>query len=211
MCADAVQSMHSTGGRVQAATFSEAMRAHVALSSRIPFTSDAGRFDALEGALAKAGYPEVVCLQEAAALVESEAEAPKALRQRYVIFRARRETLLLLRRDDGMHLDGVEVPEAAWRPQLEADGGRLAWDLKDDWSANLDKTVVVSRQTHHGGLVSTRTRTRTRTLPLSSRPPSPPPRRICASVRRLYSLLTKLVTPHAPLLHPCVCACAAHR
>ena len=156
MCADAVQAMYTGTARGKAEDkaadeahdtplalrpFGDAMRDHLLLHAQLPFTSDAGRFRALAAALEEAGWPEVVCLQEAAELAKRPATAPAALFETYDVFSAPRETVLLLKR--GM-LRGTLHPDSQWRVPLASDGGQLAWDMKVDWQANLDKSLVVA-------------------------------------------------------------------
>jgi hypothetical protein len=84
----------------------------------------------------------VVCLQEAGELGSQQVAG---LTDRYAVFTAKRETALLLRKGfEG--LVGSVLPESDWRVPLEAAGKEMAFDLKVDWEANLDKTCVVLTQ-----------------------------------------------------------------
>ena len=40
--------------------------------------------------------------------------------------------------------DSTALHDDRWRDPLAAKGKRLAWDMKADWEANLDKTCVVT-------------------------------------------------------------------
>ena len=84
-----------------------------------------------------AGYPKVVCLQEAGDLATSTSALPAAIAERYMVLSARRETVLLLRSD--CIKEAVALPDDKWRAQLQASGEQLAWDLKADWESNMDK------------------------------------------------------------------------
>ena len=81
----------------------------------------------------------MVCLQEAGELGSQQVAG---LTDRYAVFTAKRETALLLRRGfEG--LVGSLLPESSWREPLERAGKEMAFDLRNDWEANLDKTCVV--------------------------------------------------------------------
>ena len=41
-------------------------------------------------------------------------------------------------------MEGAALHDDKWRNPLEAKGKRLAWDMKADWEANIDKTCVVT-------------------------------------------------------------------
>jgi hypothetical protein len=153
MCADVVKTMHAEElkGRDSAAdgaqesrrdlSFGAAMRHHCAMCSQLPHTTEEGKYKALDTVLERGGFPEVVCLQEASVLMGKEPVAkylPHS-HEKYNIFKARRETVLLLRNT----FEGALVPESKWYTLLAQKGQELAWELKADWDANLEKTCIV--------------------------------------------------------------------